>query len=170
MNFAWFTPFILLVLLLGSRQESAAQEAIFTGISDEALFAEDIPQTSQDPVLTVISNGKGAPSEMNMSLLRSALKGEKQRWPDGSKVILALMKSNTAIGEHTCKRLYNMSSNELNKYWLALVFQGKADAPNFFNSESELATFVAQTRGAIGIVSQVSNDIKSILVDGKKVL
>lgn len=170
MHFTWITFLILLGLLLGSRQESAAQEAIFTAISNETVFSDIILQTSQEPILTVISNGKGAPSEMNMSLLRSALKGEKQRWPDGSKVILALMKSNTTIGEHTCRKLYNMSTNELNKYWLALVFQGKADAPNFFNSESELAAFVAQTRGAIGIVSQVTNDIKSVLVDGKKVL
>lgn len=122
----------------------------------------------QDAALVVISNGKGAPTEMKLSALRSTLKGEKQRWPDGSKVVIALMKSSTPIGESTSKKLYNMSSNELNKYWLALVFQGKADAPNFFNSESELEAFVDQTRGAIGIVSQASADRRSVLIDGKR--
>ncbi len=126
--------------------------------------------TMPDAGLVVISNDKGAPAEMKMSLLKSTLKGEKQRWANGTKVIIALMKSNTPIGENTSKKIYNMSANELNKYWLALVFQGKADAPNFFNSESELAAFVGQTQGAIGVVGRESEDARPVLVDGKKIL
>jgi hypothetical protein len=62
-----------------------------------------------------------------------------------------------------------MSGDELNRFWLALVFQGKASAPNFFNSMSELESFVAQTPGAIGIVKkESSNESKLIPVDGKK--
>lgn len=148
MNHAWLIALIKLGLDFGSPQGTVAQ----------------------DEGLVVISNGKGAPSEMKMSLLKSALKGEKQRWPDGSKVIIALMKSNTIIGENTSRKLYNMNGNELNKYWLALVFQGKADAPKFFNSESELTAFVGQTRGAIGVVGQESDDVRAVLVDGKKIL
>lgn len=125
---------------------------------------------AQDPNLVVISNGKGAPAEMKMAQFKSALRGEKQRWPDGTKVVIALMKTSTPIGNATCKKIYNMSGNELNKYWLALVFQGKADAPNFFNSESELEAFVAQTQGSIGIVSQTINTNKPVLIDGKKAL
>ena len=79
------------------------------------------------------------------------------------------MKTNTSIGSDTCKKLYNMTGNELNKYFLALVFQGKVKAPTFFNSVSELESYVAQTPGAIG-VSQSATDklLKIILVDGKK--
>lgn len=118
----------------------------------------------------VIGNGKGVPSEMNMPQLKSTLRGERLRWPDGSKVIIALLKSSTPIGTTTSRRIYNMSANELNKYWLALVFQGKADAPNFFNSEAELEEFVAQTNGAIGVLSRPPTGSKTILIDGKKTL
>lgn len=92
------------------------------------------------------------------------------RWPDGTKVIIALLKSSTPIGVSTSKKIYNMSANELNKYWLALVFQGKADAPNFFNSESELEDFVSQTNGAIGVITRPTANNKVILIDGKRFL
>lgn len=148
MNQVWLIALLKLGLNLGNPQETVLPDA----------------------GLVVISNDKGAPSEMKMSLLKSTLKGEKQRWPNGTKIIIALMKSNTLIGENTSKKLYNMSANELNKYWLALVFQGKADAPNFFNSESDLAAFVGQTQGAIGVIGRESDDVRPVLVDGKKIL
>jgi hypothetical protein len=129
-----------------------------------------LPASSQDLSLSVIANNKGAPSEMNMAQLKSTMRGEKLRWPDGSKVIIALLKSTTPIGTNTSKKIYNMTSNELNKYWLALVFQGKADAPNFFNSEAELEDFVSQTTGAIGVVNHPSASNKVIVIDGQRSL
>lgn len=121
--------------------------------------------------LTVIGNSKGSPYELKMGQLQSILKGEKQRWGDGTKVVIALMKTNTPVGNVTSKKVFNMSGDQLNKYWLALVFQGKADAPSFFNSVNELEAFVAQTPGAIGITSQPPvTTPKTILVDGHKYL
>ena len=128
------------------------------------------PARAQDQNLAIIGNGKGVPAEMKLAQLKATLKGEKLRWPDGSKVVIALLKTTTPIGQSTSKKIYNMSANELNKYWLALVFQGKADAPNFFNSEVELADFVAQTTGAIGVVNQPGPSSKTITIDGKKYL
>jgi hypothetical protein len=126
--------------------------------------------SSQDLSLVIIANGKGVPAEMNMAQLKSTMRGEKLRWPDGTKVIIALLKSSTPIGLDTSKKIYNMNANELNKYWLALVFQGRADAPNFFNSESELETFISQTNGAIGVIAHPTLNSKIILIDGKRSL
>lgn len=128
------------------------------------------PARAQDQNLVVIGNAKGVPPEMRLAQLKATLKGEKLRWPDGSKVVIALLKTTTPIGQNTSKKIYNMSANELNKYWLALVFQGKADAPNFFGSEAELAEFVAQTTGAIGVVNQPLASSKTITIEGKKFL
>jgi ABC-type phosphate transport system substrate-binding protein len=126
--------------------------------------------SSQVSSLTVISNQKGAPSSLNFSELKSIFMGEQQRWRSGTKITIALMKTNTAAGKNTSETIYGMSSDELNKFWLALVFQGKAAAPNFFNSASELENFVAQNPGAIGIVDEVAanDEIKTIQVEGKK--
>jgi len=128
------------------------------------------PTRAQDQNLVVIGNSKGVPADMKLAQLKATLRGEKLRWPDGSKVVIALLKTTTPIGQNTSRKIYNMSANELNKYWLALVFQGKADAPNFFNSEAELAEFVAQTTGAIGVVNQPAPSSKTITIEGKKSL
>src|SRR3954470_11884551 len=93
---------------------------------------------SQDVPLTVISNQKGAPPALNLTELRSIFKGERQRWRNGTKVVIALMKPNTATGKVISSKLYNMSSDEVNKFWLALVFQGKADSPVSFDSVEAL--------------------------------
>ena len=125
---------------------------------------------SQEATLAAVGNQSGAPSEMKLSELKSVLLGETQRWKNGNRVIIALMKTNTSIGKTTSARLYEMSGDELNKFWLALVFQGKAQPPNFFSSASELENFVAQNPGAIGILDKPipGSEIKSILVDGQK--
>jgi hypothetical protein len=124
--------------------------------------------TAQD--LTVIAHQKGAPADIKFSALKSILKGERERWPDGSKVVIALMKTNTAIGSITSKKIYNMSGDELNKYWLALVFQGKGHAPVFFTSTTDLENFIAQTPGAIGVTAPPVNNARNVLVEGKKTL
>jgi ABC-type phosphate transport system substrate-binding protein len=119
--------------------------------------------------LVVIGHTKGSPAELKLMQLQSILKGERQRWTDGTKVVIALMKTNTPIGSNTSRRVFNMTGDQLNKYWLALVFQGKADAPTFFSSATELEAFVAQTPGAIGIIGQTPVlPAKTILVDGKR--
>lgn len=100
----------------------------------------------------------------------SILNGEKPYWKGGSKVSIALMKTSTKEGEEMAKMIYGMSGDELNKFWLSLVFQGKASAPSFFESENDLKAYVARTKGAIGILnsSSVIESDKCLLIDGKK--
>jgi len=121
-------------------------------------------------MLIVISNKKGAPDELKMAELKSIMMGERQRWKDGNKIKIALMKPSTQTGISTCKKVYDMNGDDVKKFWLALVFQGKADAPVFFNSETELKTFVSENDGAIGIVEIFVNtpDIRVVSIDGKR--
>lgn len=127
--------------------------------------------TAQDSGLVVIGNTEEVPSEMDRKQLISVLRGEQQRWKDGGKVVLALMEPDTPIGRNVCTRVYNMSGNELQKYFLLLVFQGKARAPNYFESTTELEAFVAKTPGAIGVINQKTNrGVKAISVDGSQSL
>jgi len=133
------------------------------------LLITSVIVKGQETILIAISNTKGAPSTMKMTELKSVLKGEKQRWNDGTKVSIVLMKTNTPVGEATCQKIYNMSGDKVKRFWLGLSFSGKADAPIFCNSISELETIVAQTPGAIAILDKISisTNTKTIVVDGK---
>ena len=138
-------------------------------ISVLLLFFIVFNLNAQETMLTAISNGKGAPSDMKMSELKSVLKGEKQRWNDGSKVTIYLMKTITPLGNTTCKKIYNMSGDKVRRYWLELSFSGKADAPTFCNSVEELESLVSQHPGSIGILdkSSGSSATRVIMIDGK---
>jgi hypothetical protein len=143
----YFSVFLSLFLLLSVGYSAKAQEA----------------------TLTVISNTTGAPSEMKMSELKSVLKGEKQRWSDGTKVHIALMKTTTPVGQSTCQKIYNMSGDKVKRFWLELSFAGNADAPTFCSTTEELVTFVSQNPGAIGVLDKPSTitGIKTTEIDGK---
>ena len=125
---------------------------------------------AQETTLVAVGNSSSVPSDMKLSELKAILLGEKQRWKNGSRIIIALMKTNTMIGKNTSSRMYDMTGDQLNKYWLALVFQGKAQAPNFFSSTNDLENFVAQTQGAIGIVDKpiIDGELRGVLVNGQK--
>ncbi len=125
---------------------------------------------AQSATLTVVSNPKGSPANLKHAELKSIFLGEKQRWRDGKKIVIALMKTNTTAGKNVCDKIYDMSADELKKFWLALVFQGKADAPVFFNTVNELEAFVSENPGAIGITDQTpaSSNIQVVAIDGKK--
>ena len=135
--------------------------------SEESDF--NVAFSQGDIGLAIIANSKGAPTEISLSKLKSVLKGEQQRWKDGTKVTLALMKTNTPTGDEIAKRLLGMTSKELNKYFLAQVFQGKMSSPQFFDSEEELISYIKNNEGAIGILSfKNTGGLNPILVDGKK--
>ncbi|MDQ6888744.1 MAG: hypothetical protein M3Z56_00485, partial [Bacteroidota bacterium] len=106
------------------------------------LEAGTLSVKSQQTTLAAVGNQSGVPSEMKLAELKSIFMGEKQRWKNGRRIIIALMKTNTDIGKATSSKIYDMSGDELNKFWLALVFQGKAAAPSFFSSVEELENFI----------------------------
>lgn len=135
------------------------------------LLLVSVSVAAQDIPLNVVGNPGSVPEQMDMNRLRSVLKGEQLRWDNGIAVKIALMKTNTPVGSYTCRRVYNMSANDLNKYFLAQVFQGKVKAPMFFTSESELESYVARTPGAIGVLQNTSEgEVNILLIDGKKQL
>ena len=133
------------------------------------LLAIGFITKAQEIQLTVIGNVTGVPSEMKWSELISVLKGEKQRWSDGTKVNIYIMKTSTPVGQSTCRKIYNWSGDKVKRYWLELSFSGKADAPTFCNTIQELEFNVSQNPGAIGIVDRNSTSagVKTILIDGK---
>ena len=131
---------------------------------------EDSFINSQETELTIVGNVQSVPTDLDLEQLKSVLKGERLRWDDGSKVFIALMKTDTPIGLTTSKRLFNMTGNQVNKHFLALVFQGKVKAPTFFDSADELEAYVAHTPGAIGVLQKVNDtQLNTIMVVKSKV-
>lgn len=124
---------------------------------------------SQD--LTVLANEKGAPAQLKLTELKSIFTGKTVKWGNGSKIILALMKTNTDAGKNTCEKVFGMNGDEVKKYWLTQSMKG-SEAPAFFNSAAELREFLSKNPGAIGILdgSETAPGTRIVLIDGKKTI
>lgn len=136
------------------------------------LLSVGIAVRSQDAnsALTVIGNVKGVPASLSMAELKSVFMAEKQRWPDGTKVIIAMIKSTAPLGKVISKRIYSMTGDEVRGFWAGISFAGKFESPLTFNTDSELETYVSQTPGAIAILDKAPEvaEIKIVLINGKK--
>jgi hypothetical protein len=125
---------------------------------------------AQEKTLVSIAHQNGSPISLTFKELKAIMLGEKDRWKSGSRIHVALMKTNTALGKQIAETVFDMNPDELNRHWLGLVFQGKAQAPSFFSTVADLEAYVSQNPGAIGISGRnpVSEDIKVIQIDGQK--
>jgi hypothetical protein len=124
---------------------------------------------AQDTPLTVIGS-QGVPSDISMKELRAVFHGERQRWGDGTKVVIAMIKSTSPLGNEISKKVYSMSGDEVRGFWARISFAGKFDPPNVFNTEAEVETFISQNPGSIAILNKVNTvpEVKTVLVGGKK--
>ena len=142
---------------------------LLVGLLTGMLLLLSAESVGQDSSLTVICNNKGAPPDMKFSELKSVMRGEKQRWSDGTKVVIAMVKSNSPLGEIISKKIYSMSGDGVRGFWAGISFAGKYDPPNVFNTVTELENFVAQNPGAIAILDKpTANDVRVVSIDGKK--
>jgi ABC-type phosphate transport system substrate-binding protein len=130
------------------------------------------PVSSADAGIIAIVNSANSTNELTKKQLKAFLKGEIVRWPDKKKIILAMMKSNTTIGKQTAEIILNMSANDMDQFYLSLVFQGKLSAPKTFESSDELQAFVAANPGALGIINegQLKETVKNIKINGQIII
>ncbi len=120
--------------------------------------------------LVVVGNQTGVPADLKMTDLKAVFRGERQRWSNGTKVVIAMIKSTTPLGNEISEKIYSMNGDEVRGFWAGLSFAGKSDPPNVFNTAAEVEVFVSQNPGAIAILDRTNNipDTKTILVGGKK--
>jgi len=125
---------------------------------------------AQENNLVLIGNQSGTPTDIKMNELKAVFRGERQRWGDGTKVVIAMIKTTTPLGNQISEKVYSMSGDGVRGFWARISFAGKFDPPNVFNTESEVETFVSQNPGAIAILDRITAtpDVKTILVSGKK--
>jgi hypothetical protein len=125
---------------------------------------------AQETPLVVIGSQTGVPADISMNELKAVFHGERQRWSDGTKVVIAMIKSTSPLGNEISKKIYSMSGDEVRGFWARISFAGKFDPPNVFNTEAEVETFVSQNPGSIAILDKVNAtpEVKTVLVGGKK--
>jgi len=99
----------------------------------------------------VIGNTTGV-TELTQGQVKSYFKGKYTLWGNSKSVKVVLHSSESTQAEKMAKLIFNTSHQGVKKYWLSLVFQGRANPPIYCDSDSEVLQYVKKTPGAIGII------------------
>lgn len=99
---------------------------------------------------TVILHGSSSVAFLSENDLRDYYLGRKTNWPDGSKVVVVVLKDGPSH-DSLMKKL-GKSGSQFTTGWKKLVFTGKGAMPEQVSNEDDLVDFVAKTPGAIGYV------------------
>jgi ABC-type phosphate transport system substrate-binding protein len=116
-----------------------------------ATCGGSLAQTSQDAQFVVIGNGVGD-QELTKAKLRTIFRGEQQYWADNRRILLVLPSSKFSQVESIMNHIYNQRATSVHKFWLSLVFQGRAQAPVFVDDPQEVVDYVGKNKGAIGVI------------------
>jgi ABC-type phosphate transport system substrate-binding protein len=119
-----------------------------------ATFAQ---QLSLDGLM-LIGNKTGLTS-INRKQMDGIFRGTQSIWKSKEQVIVVMPSSKAEFAEQFAASVLQMSHSALQKYWLALVFQGRANAPVFLNSSSEIIEYVKKNPGAIAVVKAAEREI-----------
>lgn len=84
----------------------------------------------------------------------SIFKNGKSLWPSNQTVIIVLPSNKSAFAEQVAYDIYGGSISSMQKFWLALIFQGRANPPMFFQNEEDVFNYIANNPGAIGVVKK----------------
>ena len=108
-------------------------------------------------------NDLGMTSMTNAKVQR-VFTGKETLWKNGKTVVICLPGTKSAKAQEVYTKVYGKSVKEVQKFWLSLVFQGRAKSPVFFDSEQEMVDYVKRTPGAIGVFTA---DKKSLIPSGQ---
>ncbi len=103
-------------------------------------------------------------TSMTNAKIQRVFTGKETLWKNGKTVVICLPGTKSAKAQEVYTKVYNKSVKEVQKFWLSLVFQGRAKSPMFFDSEQEMVDFVKRTPGAIGVFSA---DKRSLVPNGQ---
>lgn len=116
------------------------------------------------PELTIIGNKTGFEST-SLKEMRQMFKGKYSSWPVTKlSVTIVLPSPQSANAQKTATQIYANTISGVQKYWLSLVFQGRANPPVFLETDEEIIEAVRKTPGAIGVISSAAPNIPKNLV------
>jgi hypothetical protein len=108
--------------------------------------------------IIVIGNDIGF-TTLNKKQLIAYAKGEKNFWLNGKKVVISLPSTKTDMAAIISEIIYKTNPVGMQKYWLSLVFQGRADPPVFISSEEETIKFIQNNKGSIGFINSKNKSL-----------
>lgn len=74
----------------------------------------------------------------------------KQYWPDGSKITVYVLPSDSPLHKSFCREKLQMFPYQLERLWNQSTYSGQGDPPVVVETQEALIQAVSNTPGAIG--------------------
>ena len=121
-----------------------------------ALSSYSFSQSSLPNGFMVIGHNTGIKQMSNKEVVQ-IFKGKYTNWSNNVQAIIVLPSSKNENAEIISKFIFNASKDAMMKYWLSLVFQGRANPPVFLEKDDDIVEYVMSNSGAIAIVRSINN-------------
>ncbi len=121
---------------------------------------------ADEPLAVVVSDSSTIP-DISMNELERFYLGKTTMLPDGNEIVLLAY---TPAAELFYKKVLDMSTLEVRRHWMKLVFEGEfATPPEEYRYADELKDMVCKKREAISFMplSEVDSCMRILKLDGK---
>ena len=120
--------------------------------------------------LAIIVNKASKLDDVSSGDLQRYFKAEKNKTPDGTKLIIVMQDVGRPERDAALKGIYKMGESEYANFFVEATFTGAVTAaPKAYPSAAVVKKFVADNPGAIAYVrgSEADDTVKVLKVDGK---
>lgn len=112
---------------------------------------------AQDNVKIIVNEDVDVASLSRSEVARIYL-GKKTFWESGSRITPSLLNEKSPLTQAFLEESVRKTVRQYRAYWKRHLFSGKGTAPKTFASSRQVANFVADNPGAIGVVDATFQD------------
>lgn len=102
---------------------------------------------------------------LKKNTLINVFRGRMNSWDNKNTLTIVLPSQKNTSAILVAEEIYKTTLKGMQKFWLSLVFQGRANPPIFLDTDEEIIKYVQKYPGSIGIISKFENYPKSILIE-----
>jgi len=119
---------------------------------------------AQAKQLAVITDHGNSLTNITASDLEKIFNAHTRSWPDGKTIKIVLRDPTSADMQLVVRKLFNMSADQARAF-----VRSHADVIVVADSDEAVIHFVANTRGAIGLIDlySLTKDVNVVKIDGK---
>lgn len=144
--------------------------ALLAGVLLLLAAASPVGAQEQDrPAIAIVVHPTVGVDELTFEELRTIFLGERQFWPDRSRITLLVRAPVAYERDVVLNRIYRMSEDEFRQYWIAKMFRAEvASGPKLVYSNDMARELVTAIPGAITfmLASEAGESVKVLRIDG----
>ena len=114
--------------------------------------------------VVIIGNNIGTVS-MKTNTIINVFKGRLNSWNNDITVRIVLPSQKNESALLIAKVLYGTTVKGMQKFWLSLVFQGRASPPIFLDTDEEIIRYIQKNPGSIGVIPKSIDFPKTLQIN-----